>query len=63
MEVARVLLRAGAEVNLRTPEGTPLEIMLQDPNPNPTLVRELVLAGANLGCRGKCVCTYIKCCS
>ncbi|CAM9225313.1 unnamed protein product [Ectocarpus sp. 6 AP-2014] len=51
LEVARVLLRAGAEVNLRTPEGTPLEILLQDPNPNPTLVRELVLAGANLGCR------------
>lgn len=45
-------MTAGAEVNLRTPEGTPLEIVLQQAYPDPALVRELVLAGADLDLKG-----------
>lgn len=41
-------------VNLRTAEGTPLEVVLQQERPSSALVREIVLAGADLGCRGVC---------
>lgn len=51
-QVAKALLRAGAAVNLRTPSGTALEILLREENPSSALVRELVLAGADLGLEG-----------
>ncbi|CAM9772990.1 unnamed protein product [Scytosiphon promiscuus] len=50
VSVTRALLKAGAKVNLRTPYGTPLEVVLQATSPNPALVRELVRAGVDLGC-------------
>eukprot|EP00903_Cladosiphon_okamuranus_P013459 g12535.t1 len=48
-EVVKSLLRGGAHVNLVTPEGTPLEVLLQQERPSSAMVRELVLAGADLG--------------
>lgn len=60
-QVVKALLRAGAQVNLRTPEGAPLEVLLCEPlHASSALVRELVLAGADLGRPGgvlvACVC-------
>eukprot|EP00752_Nemacystus_decipiens_P002193 g2087.t1 len=49
LEVVKALLRAGAQVNLPTPEGTPLEVLLQQSRPSSAVVREIVLAGADLG--------------
>lgn len=64
-QVTKALLKAGAQVDLRTRDGTPLEVVLQAASPDPALVRALVQAGADLGCRGWCrtadrvrVCAY-----
>ena len=61
-QVAKALLRAGAGVNLRTPAGTPLEILLKGEDPSPALVRELVLAGADLGLEGGWVGGWVRVC-